>query len=406
MYVNVLADKLLTVLTTDPDDVRVPTDVARRHGEVLRQWAVWNAAPSAASRRRLLTAVEQALADDPPLREAVRAGAPENLWRGVTSEGAAVAAVPLPAPAATMAVASPSAPVGPDAVPRPPAYPPHPSVPAPTADGRTPEARHGMAFAAYLIALTVFGFSSLSAVLLLIAACVAALGVGIHVGVRWMHAVLFILGAVLTLAGTGGMIGVFAGNATALWGTSLAVDALLLGLGAAVLPFTRGARRPRHPATQQAPVATTHGSPASVVVLAVLVAFVAVLTLLSRAGSTAVLGAVLASASSDWLGSRPDIGLGVLLSWTTALALAACVPGVLRGALWARALLSWLILLALAQEAAAFMAVQVHYGDFFARYAMPVPGQPFLSLIVCAVQLWCLYVLRVSSTAAAHFARR
>ncbi len=263
-----------------------------------------------------------------------------------------------------------------------------------------------MAFAAYLIALAVFGLSPFGGALLLIAACVATLGVVIHVGVQWAQAVLFVLGVVLALAGAAGMIGVFGEDATALRGTALAVDALVLGLGAAVLPFNRDARRPRHPVAQQAAVATAHGSPASVVVLAMLVALVAALTLVSRAGSTAVLGAVLAADSSGSLGNRPSIGLGILLSWTTALALAACVPGALRGALWARALLSWLVVLSLAQEAAAFMAVQVHYGEFFARYAMPVPGQPLVSLIVVAIQVWCLYVLRVSATAAAHFAGR
>ncbi|GHF04415.1 hypothetical protein GCM10014715_70880 [Streptomyces spiralis] len=426
MYVNVLADKLVTVLTTDPEGVRVPDDVARRHGEVMSRWTEWNADPRAATRRRLLTAVEQALADDPPLRDAVRVGAVGSLWRGAAAAGTPVAALPSPAPAAPAAAAArpalpglappglapsspapPSpAPADPGGAPRPPAHPPRPSVPPPSGDGRTrtPEARHGMAFAAYLIALTAFGFSSLSGVFLLIALCTAVLGAGIHVGVRWAQAVLCVLGIVLALAGAVGTIGVFAGDATALWGTGLAVDALLLGLGAAVLPLTRDARRPRVPADGRTAAASTHGCPASVVVLAVLVAVVAALTLLFRAGSTAALGAALADDSSRWLGSRPEIGLGVLLSWVTALALAACVPGVLRGALWARALLSWLIVLTLAQEAAAFTAVRAHYGDFFARYALPVPGHPFPSLIVFAVQVWCLYVLRGSAAAARHFA--
>ncbi|MER6920153.1 hypothetical protein ABT314_14225, partial [Streptomyces spiralis] len=94
MYVNVLADKLVTVLTTDPEGVRVPDDVARRHGEVMSRWTEWNADPRAATRRRLLTAVEQALADDPPLRDAVRVGAVGSLWRGAAAAGTPVAALP------------------------------------------------------------------------------------------------------------------------------------------------------------------------------------------------------------------------------------------------------------------------------------------------------------------------
>lgn len=426
MYVNILADKLVTVLTTDPEGVRVPDDVARRHAEVMRRWAEWHADPRATTRRRLLTAVEQALTDDPPLRDAVRAGTAAALWRDATAGGTPLAALPSPAAAQSASAAAPaqpapaavpaqwasaavgaqSAPPGPGGAPRPPAHPPRPSAPPPPADGRTrtPEARHGMAFAAYLIALTAFGFSLLNGVFLLVALCVAALGAGIHRGVRWAQAVLCVLGFVLALAGAVGTIGVFAGDATALWGTALAVDALLLGLGAAVLPLTRGARRPRGSAGERTAAAPADGRPASVVILAVLVAFVAALTLFFRARSTAALGALLADDSSPWLGSRPQVGLGVVLAWVTAFTLVACVPGVLGGALWARALLSWLIGLTLAQEAAAFMAVQVHYGDFFARYALPVPGHPGVSLIVFAVQVWCFYVLRGSAVAARHFA--
>jgi hypothetical protein len=400
MYVNVLADILLTVLTTDPGGIRVPRDIAERHRTVLSRWADWNARPSASTRRFLLAALEQAVADDPALRDAVRMADPESLWRTPDADGTPVPVIPSQNPVA----AAQSVPSAPGGLPQPPAYPPRPFAPPASEDPRIPEARHGMAFAAYIIALTLFGLGFLNGAFVLVALCVAALGVGIHTGARWLQAVLCALGLVLTLGGFAGLVGVFTGDATGVWGAGPAADALCLGLGCTMLPFTRNARDFHRPTAFHPAVTAARGTPASVVVLAVLVAIVAALTLFARAGSTAVLGA-LATNGSGWAGSSADSGMIILLSWVTALTLAACVPGVLRGALWARALLSWLILLAVAQEGIAFLAVRSHFGDFFAEFAMPVPGQPVLSLLLVAVQLWCLFVLRLSHRAAMHFAR-
>jgi hypothetical protein len=366
-----------------------------------------------AARRSLRAVLHQALHEDEALRQ----------W--------AMTVEPLPPQASAVDPAAPSgqaapggpagaaqpvlAPARPVAPPRPMAPPP-PPYPAAAASRtavpyrpRLPESIHGAAFTAYLLALPMLALGLLLApfvVLLPVGPLLLAGGLAVHRGRRWARPLLRVVGLLVAL---------LALVVAVAWTVNhvppepllqgLALIPAGLGLALVVLPYTAAARAYWRgaPLSAPAPGRPVPGSvPASVVLLALLLGLEALLSLFQafRVSSLAGLYGWGISSSAD--SARALVNAVRMYDLAQTGMLVLLIGGLLRGSLWARALLTLLVSVRLAGTLVGLLAVVQPAGS----WQSDLHGVSFAALpllLSLAVELWALGVLRLSGAAAAHF---